>query len=164
MIKSRTSVILSIDDEIKDHINTFHENVNKTLFKVTEIEKEIKEKIGEINEMIYEYNSDCQFIESSLEEVNELLGDHISNFSNAIKELESSLSEQSYANLDCWVSEWEDFNSTLKDLDLIRKIDEVDEDIISYHTKNSMNEIERHICYSQPSHSINIDDEEQEAA
>ena len=43
MIKSRTSVILSIDDEIKDHINTFHENVNKTLFKLTELEKEIEE-------------------------------------------------------------------------------------------------------------------------
>ena len=122
--------------------------------------------ISEINEKICEYNSDCQFIESSLETVNEILGDHISNFSNAIQGLECSLSEHSYADLDCWVSDWEEFNSTLKDLDLITKADEVDdvEDIFSCHTGSSLKEIERHICYNQPSHSINVNDEEQEAA
>ena len=165
MIKSKTSVSLELDEDIKDYLNVLHQNVNDTLGKVTELEQEITEKIYEVNSMIQDYNDHCHFIESNVQEANEMLGGHISDFSHALSERESTLSEEAYEDLDCWISDWEEFNSELMDLLCISTTEELDEfELFSDSTQDSLRELERHICYNQPSHSINVEDKEEETA
>ena len=166
MIKSKTNVSLEIDEEIKDYLCVLHQNMNETLVKVTELEQDITDKLYEVNSLIQEYNDHCNFIKSNVEEANEMLGGHISDFSNALYDRAASLNEESYEDLNCWISEWEDFNNELKNLDWITNAEEVDhnDSVFCQNTEDSLKELERHICYNQPSHSINVEVKEEEIA
>lgn len=166
MIKSKTNLSLELDGEIKDYLNILHENVNQTFYKTNQLQEDITDKIYEINSMIQTYNDLCNFIEENLEEANQMLGEQISTFADALHDKESILSEQAYNDLDCWISDWKDFNAELKDLDWITTAEEVDgdDDVFSQNTEDSLKELERHICYNQPSHSINVEVNEEETA
>ena len=166
MIKSKTSVSLEIDEEIKDYLNILHKNLNYTIHKTNQLEEDITDKLYEVNSLIQEYNDDCDFIKSNVEEANEMLGGHISDFSNALYDRAASLNEESYEDLNCWISDWKDFNNELKDLDWITNAEEVDrnDNVFSHNTEDSLKELEHHICYNQPSHSINVEVNEEETA
>ena len=164
MIKSKTNVSLEIDEEIKEYLNVLHQNVNFTIHKTNQLEQDITDKLYEVNSMIQDYNENCGFIRENIEEANEMLGGHISDFSNALYDREASLNEESYEDLHSWISDWEDFNYILKNLDWITNAEEVDQEdsVFCQNTEDSLKELERHICYNQPSHSINVEDKEEE--
>ena len=108
----------------------------------------------------------CDLIRSNIEEANELLGGHMSDLSSAIYDRVASLNEESYEELNNWISDWEDFNRTLKDLDWITNAEEIDQEDVDFsqNTEDSLKELEQHICYNQPSHSINVEVNEEETA
>jgi len=164
MIKSKTNVSLEIDEAIKEYLNVLHQNVNFTIHKTKQLEQDITDKLYEVNSMIQDYNENCGFIRENIEEANEMLGGHISDFSNALFEKQTTLSEEAYESLDEWIKDWEEFNSGLTDLDWITNAEEVDQEdsVFCQNTEDSLKELERHICYNQPSHSINVEDKEEE--
>lgn len=166
MIKSKTSVSLELDEEIKDYLCVLHKNVDFTIHKTNQLQEDIIDKLYEMNSMIQDYNENCSFIRSNIEEANELLGGHMSDLSSAIYDRVASLNEESYEELNNWISDWEDFNRTLKDLDWIRDAEEIDEEDVDFsqNTEDSLKELEQHICYNQPSHSINVEVNEEETA
>ena len=61
MIKSKTSVSLELDEEIKDYLNVFHKNLNDTIHKTNQLEEDIIDKIYEMNSMIQDYNESLRF-------------------------------------------------------------------------------------------------------